>query len=96
MIRVYTNTKRGQDLLNRANRYEGDTLESVYTSYSTKKAHIYNAIRAFYCTDNGSTNFRICSHNTCFFTCAYDTVTETGDRATVYFTPSNTYLIITG
>lgn len=96
MTRVYTNTKRGQDLLNRANNDEGSTLESVYTSYSAEKGRVYNNIRTLYCTDAKATNFRICSHNTFTFTCAYDTVTETEERATLYFTHSNTYLIITG
>ena len=81
-------TKRGQELLALARRNEGFALSDVYANASYRKLLAYD-----YCIREAleygtPATFRICSHNSFMFTCAWDS--KDGVR---YSTMQNDYLI---
>lgn len=61
MITVRANTAKGQQLLDRAIRYEGYELLDVYGSVSYAKRNAYKECREM-CEREGGSNFRICGH----------------------------------
>ena len=63
MIIVKANTAKGQQLLDRAIRYEGYELLDVYSGASYAKRNAYRECLEMCEAENG-TNFRICGH--CF------------------------------
>lgn len=86
-------TKRGQQLLARANHFEGTDLSDVYGRYSSAKANAIRNCRAL-CDKMNGTNFHICSHNGWGFSVAWNyTNTETGEIMTRIETSSGTYII---
>ena len=87
MITIKASTKRGQDMLNRANYFDGYTLHDVYGSYSVAKENAYNYCRELCYKENGS-NFHITSHNTFGFSVAWEV--KNGVRIE---TPQNSYLV---
>ena len=81
-------TKKGENMLNNANYYDGYSLHDIYNSFSYAKEKAYNYCRELYYKENGS-NFRIISHNTFSFSIAFDV--ENGVRIE---TPNNSYLVL--
>lgn len=81
-------TKAGQELLRLARRNEGFTLSDVYSRASYKKRLAYDDCFREAVNNGDPYTFRICSHNTFSFTCAWDS--KDGVR---YSTPQNDYLI---
>lgn len=81
-------TKRGQELLALARRYEGFTLSDVYYNPSYSKRLTYECCFREAMEDGDLSTFRICSHSTYSFTCAWDS--KDGVR---YSTAQNDYLI---
>lgn len=87
MIIIKTTTKRGQNMLDRSNNWEGYNLREVYSSFSFAKERAWDYCRTL-CRKEGGRNFRIISHNTFGFSVAWD-IPE-GVRIE---TPQNSYLI---
>lgn len=86
-------TKRGQDLLMRASRYEGTDLSDIYGSWSSAKASAMKDCKEWCDAVNGD-NFHIISHNGWGFSVAWEYVNEeTGEVMTRIETPSCTYII---
>lgn len=63
MVTVSTRTKKGQELLSRAIRFEGTDLFDVYGRVSARKMQAYRDCEEL-CEAEGGEDFRICSHNT--------------------------------
>lgn len=87
MLTVKATTKKGQNLINRANHFEGTRLEEIYGKCSTAKQQAYNNCLKLCYEENGH-NFHICSFNTFGFS-----VTWTTDKGIRMETPQNSYLI---
>ena len=86
-------TKRGQELLARARRYEGYYLDDVYGRFSSAKARAWRDCLAWCEADNGS-NFHIISHNDQNFSVAWEyTNKETVELMTRIETSTHTYII---
>lgn len=81
-------TKRGQELLALARRNEGFALSDVYINASYRKILAYDDCFREALEEGTPATFRICSHNTFSFTCAWDS--KDGVR---YSTAQNDYLI---
>lgn len=81
-------TKTGQELLRLARRNEGFTLSDVYSCVSYKKILDYDECFREAVNNGDPCTFRICSHSTFSFTCAWDS--KDGVR---YSTAQNDYLI---
>lgn len=81
-------SKAGQELLRLARRNEGFTLSDVYSWASYKKRLAYDECFREAVNNGDPYTFRICSHNTFSFTCAWDS--KDGVR---YSTAQNDYLI---
>ena len=81
-------TKRGQQLLEMARRNEGFALSDVYGNPSYSKCLAYGACLNEALQEDDATTFRICSHNSFSFTCAWNS--KDGVR---FCTSSNDYLI---
>ena len=90
---VKGNTKKGEELLARAARYEGLFLDDVYGSHSAAKARAYRECRDK-CTLNKGWDFHICSHNSQKFSVAWKfTNPETGEVMTQIETADYTYIV---
>ena len=74
-------------------RYEGVNLIDVYGRYSTQKAIAWNEWNDFTAEQPQLTPMWICSHNTSFFTLAFDVIHE-GKCCRAYITPSYNYLLV--
>lgn len=81
-------TKRGQELLALARRNEGFALSDVYAKASYRKILSYDHWFREALEEGTPVTFRICSHNSFSFTCAWDS--KDGVR---YSTAQNDYLI---
>ena len=81
-------TKRAQELLALARRNEGFALSDVYTNASYRKILAYDHCFREALEEGKPATFRICSHSTYSFTCAWDS--KDGVR---YSTAQNDYLI---
>ena len=81
-------TKRGQQLLEMARRNEGFALSDVYSWASYKKRLAYDQYFSEAVNNGDPYTFRICSHNTFSFTCAWDS--KDGVR---YCTAQTDYII---
>ena len=84
--------KKYERLFDASDRYEGTNLIDVYGRYSTQKAIVWNSWND-YCSDNCFGSFWICSHNTSFYTIAFDLDYE-GKQCRAYITPTYNYLLI--
>lgn len=85
---IKSSTKKGQDMIASAKRFDGVTLHDVYGSYSAAKFNAFvDCVDK--CMAEGGHNFHICSHNTFGFSVAWET--EKGVRIE---TPKNSYLIL--
>ena len=87
MTTIKATTKKGENMLNRANNNEGYTLYDVYTTVSQAKRNAYDYCLALCAKENGY-NFRIISHNTFSFSVAWET-----EKGTRIETSSNSYLV---
>lgn len=97
MTVIKGSTKRGQQLLARANHFEGTDLSDVYGRYSSAKASALRDCRRWCEETNGYDfryDFRIVSHNTFGFSVAWRyNNPETGEVMTRIETSSGTYII---
>lgn len=86
-------TKRGQELLARASRFEGTDLSDIYGRWSSAKASAMRDCKAW-CDELNGYNFRIISHNGFGFSVAWNyTNEETGEVMTRIETRCGTYII---
>ena len=93
MAIIKGSTKRGQELLARANNNEGTELFEVYGSYSAAKGRAMKECKEKCAAVNGY-DFRIIGHNGWAFSVAWNfTNQETGEIMTQIETSSNTYVI---
>lgn len=88
MTIIKATTKKGKNMLRRANNKEGFELRQVYNSYSYAKQTAWNDCYKQCLLEHGLF-FRIISHNTFGFSVAWDV--ENGVRIE---TPQNSYLIV--
>ena len=89
MMTIKATTKKGQNMLATANRFDGYTLDDVFGRYSPAKFHAFVDCVDKCQAENGH-NFHICSHNTFGFSVAWEV--ENGVRIE---TPKNSYFILT-
>lgn len=87
MITVKANTKRGQKLIERAQCWDGDTLDNIYGTYSPAKAQAYGRCYDM-CAAMGGEVFSIVSHNSFGFS-----VSWIADDGVHLVTPKYHYLI---
>lgn len=93
MTIIKGSTKRGQELLARASKWEGTELSNVYGRWSAKKEQAMRDCREK-CRAVHGTNFHICSSNGWAFSVAWNFINqETGERMTWLETSSNIYII---
>ena len=94
IIKVNGATKRGQELLAKANTNLGNTLRSIYGSWSVRKENSFNACRKE-CYDDGGENFRIISRGGSWtYSVAWEYMNkDTGEVMTKIKTADNTYII---
>lgn len=81
-------TKRGQQLLESARRNEGFALSDVYEHANYRKYLAYDKWLSEAFEQGDPYTFRICSHNTFSFSCAWDS--KDGVR---YCTAKTEYII---
>ena len=92
-IKVNGATKRGQELLARAESNQGTELRKIYGRWSDKKEDAMRDCRREYREDNG-TDFRIISHCRDYFSVAWEYINEeTGEIMTKIKTANHTYII---
>lgn len=70
---INRNTKRGKALLAQTSNYQGFSLSDVYGSYSWAKGSAWQECFNKFQEDKKAYGFRITSHNSNFFTVAWDT-----------------------
>ena len=92
MRELKASTKAGQNILERARRCEGFTLDDVYTRCSPAKEKAYRDCWEMFLNTEKSAGFRICSFNTFGFTCSWRGEQD-GERIMRYETKDNSYLI---
>ena len=93
IINVNGATKRGQELLARARRNEGNELRNVYGRWSNKKEEAMRDCKRE-CLEDKGTDFRIIRHCRDNFSVAWEyTNQETGEIMTKIKTNCNTYII---
>lgn len=95
MTTIKASTKKGLSMLDRANYNEGFKLWDVYGTVSQAKQNAWEYCYSLFCKENGSTNFRIISHNTFSFSVAWDIIdSETGEFLGVRIeTAQNSYFV---
>lgn len=86
-------TKRGKCLINTACRYQGTRLVDVYTNWSKAKQNAYDDCLDEYRHTENHTDFRICSHNTNFFSVSWCGLFG-GERAVFLKTGKTDYIIL--
>ncbi len=85
-------TKAGYRWILAAKNNEGNKLSDVYGSYSVNKEKAMNWCLDQYNNTENSENFRIISHNSNFFTVAWE---EYGEKPKLHIeTASNGYVIL--
>ena len=89
VIVLREDTKKGQDIIERASRYEGYTLEQVYTTPSDAKRQAFEEAWEMYRNSRHGDSFGICSHN-----CQMFTVSWLSDDGLTFLTPTREYLVI--
>lgn len=91
MVIYSTKTQTGKKLIYKAAYNEGSELYHVYGSFSSKKAEAFDDCKKK-CEAEAGDNFRIISHNTNFFSVAWEFEYE-GSLATHIITPANDYVV---
>lgn len=85
-------TKAGYNWILRANYNEGYKLSDIYGSYSARKEKAWKDCYKEYLNNVYSENFRIISHNSNFFTIAWD---EYGKEPKLHIeTGRNSYIVL--
>ena len=85
-------TKAGYNWILRANYNEGNKLSDIYGRYSVNKENAMKWCLNQYNSTKNSENFRIISHNSNFFTVAWE---EYGKEPKLHIeTASNSYVIL--
>ena len=84
--------KKYDRLFDSSERFEGVNLFDVYGHFSQRKLAVWNEWND-YCSENCFGSFWICSHNTSWFTIAFD-LEYMGCTCRAYITPSYNYLLI--
>lgn len=94
MTTIKASTKKGENMMNRANHNEGTRLWDIYSKYSANKARAW-AYCVDMCNREGGYDFRIISHNTFSFSVAWDIIDpETGVVEGVRIeTANNSYFV---
>ena len=94
MTTIKASTKKGENMMNRANYNEGYNLWEVYGRCSAEKQNAWDECLAKCDNENGY-NFRIISHNTFSFSVACDVINlETGEFIGVRIeTANNSYFV---
>lgn len=85
-------TKKGQQLLDRANSCCWSSLHNLYDSWSTAKQNAFDWCWEQYCKDENSTAFGIGNANTFGFSASW-LLTVNGENACRLETKDNSYLI---
>lgn len=89
-------TAKGYKIMAMYQRNEGHDLFEVYGRYSVAKREAYGQCYAWFCKDNASSNFHICSHNSQSFTVGWIYIDpETGHKIVRVETHCNTYRVDT-
>lgn len=70
---INKNTKRGKALYAQTSSYQGFSLSDVYGNYSYAKSAAWQRCFDKFQEDKNAYGFRITSHNSNFFTVAWDT-----------------------
>lgn len=70
---INKNTKRGKALWAQTSIYQGFGLSDIYDSYSYAKSAAWRECFGKFQEDRSAYGFRITSHNSNFFTVAWDT-----------------------
>ena len=85
-------TKGGYNWILRAKCKEGYKLSDIYGNYSARKEEAWKDCYKKYLNNTQSTNFRIISHNSNFFTVAWE---EYGKEPKLHIeTAKNTYIVL--
>ena len=82
-------SKKGKDVLARASRWDGNTLNQVYDHWSEDKQKVFDDAWKMYCNSSNGESFSICSHNSFGFT-----VSWLHDGGCTFLTRSTEYLVI--
>lgn len=82
-------SKKGQEIIARASRWEGNTLEQVYERPSVAKRKAFDECWNMYCNSKNGSAFGICSHNSQMFTISW-----VDENEIVYLTNKNEYHVI--
>ena len=94
LILLKGSSKKGADILSRADNNIGTELLDAYHSVSEDKHRAYASCYSRYCDDNASFNFHICSKNTFQFTVAWNYINElTGELMTHFETANHIYIV---
>ena len=89
VVVVAEGTKASEHLLAKFGRYEGYTLEQVYSRPSSTKQKLFDDCYSMYASDPRATSFSICTHNSYMFTVSW----LTSDRL-IGLTRDNEYHLI--
>ena len=82
-------SKRGQEILSKATKWDGSTLNQIYDRWSQEKQDAYDLAYEMYRNSRNGISFSICSHNTFGFT-----VSWLHDDGCTFLTKNTEYLVI--
>ena len=82
-------TKKGDEIIAKASRYEGYYLNQVYDYWSQAKQAAFDEAYEMFCNSRHGESFGICSHNVNMFT-----VSWLHDDGLTLLTPNTEYLVI--
>ena len=92
MVKVKLSSKRGQNLYERGNRYDGTYLYQIYDRYSDAKRKAYDWCYDQYLASENHSAFSIISHNSFGFSVSW-LCTIYGHYGMRIETPKNSYFI---
>ena len=82
-------TKKGDDIISKASRWEGNYLHQIYDHWSEAKQRAFDDAYEMYRNSRHGNAFGICSHNSNMFT-----VSWLHDDGLTFLTSSTEYLVI--
>lgn len=85
-------TRQGQNIIDRANHYEGSRLEDVYGTCAIEKKRSFLQCYQMYADDVHATDFHICSHNNFMYSVAWLSKLN-NERILRVETAKNSYLV---
>lgn len=71
MIKVKLSTKRGKDLFERGSKWDGNTLNQIYDTWSQAKQQAYDRCYDEYLESHNNDAFSIISHNSFGFSVSW-------------------------